>query len=218
MSVAVILPTHNEEAGVGKVIDELKKISKEWEIYVVDSCSTDRTIQIAEERGARLIQLPIRGKGIAVKEAFQEINADYLVMIDSDMTYPPSFIPQILEKLEECDVVTGSRLRGKMEKGAMSLMNRFGNAFLSLLASILYFRSISDVCTGMWGFRKSAYKSIEIRAQHLELECDMFAASARKGLKLCEIPIDYKKREGKTKLNALKYGFLDAVQLLKRRF
>ncbi|MCX6768503.1 MAG: glycosyltransferase family 2 protein [Candidatus Micrarchaeota archaeon] len=218
MSVAIILPTHNEEAGVGKVIDALRKISKEWEIYVVDSCSTDRTIQIANEKGAKVIELPIRGKGIAVKKAFQEINADYLVMIDSDMTYPPSYIPQILEKLKECDVVTGSRLRGKMEKGAMSLMNRFGNASLSLMATVVYLRPISDICTGMWGFRKSAYKSIEIRAPHLELECDMFAACARKGLKLCEIPIDYKKREGETKLNALKYGFLDAVQLLKRRF
>lgn len=220
MTVAILLPTYNEEDGVGPVIDEINKLKRnDFEVYVVDSGSTDKTIEISKEKGAKIIQLNIRGKGIAIKKAFSELEHEYIVMIDSDNTYPVSQIPEVVEKLKTCDVVIGSRFKGDIEKGAMTTMNKVGNTALSLMASVLYLCPISDVCSGMWGYDKKAYKMLaeKIEAPHLELECDMFAECAKRGFKVCEIPISYKKRAGDTKLNALKYGFLDAVQLLKKR-
>ncbi len=220
MTVAILLPTYNEEDGIGAVIDEIKKLKREdFEVFTVDSGSTDKTIAISEEKGAKIIQLGVRGKGIAIKKAFSELEHEYIVMIDSDNTYPVSQIPEVVEKLKTCDVVIGSRFKGNIENGAMSTMNKVGNTAISIAASVLYLHSISDVCSGMWGYNKKAYKMLaeRIEAPHLELECDMFAECAKRGFKICEIPIDYKKRAGETKLNALKYGFLDIMQLLKKR-
>lgn len=224
MSVAILLPTYNEEKGVSKCLDALNaKIAVEkrnWEVWVIDSCSTDKTMEIAAKKGAKTLQLPIRGKGIAMKKAFSELDADYIIMIDSDMTYPIESIPTIVAKLEDdFDVVIGSRFGGKIEEGAMSVMNKVGNTCISLAASVIYLKRTTDVCSGMWGFSKKAYKMLaeHITAPHLELECDMYAESVKRGMRLTEIPIDYAKREGETKLNALKYGILDIVQLLKKR-
>lgn len=234
-TVTILLPSYNEEKGIGKCIDQINELiadgGKEWanwKVIVVDSCSTDGTIEISKKKGAGVIQLPIRGKGIAMKEAFAKLDSDFVIMTDADATYPIAKIPEIVEKLagngtesgrDGCDVVIGSRLRGKIADGAMTPMNRFGNWGLSLFASIVYLKRITDVCSGMWGYNKKAYKMLaeRISAPHLELECDMFAECAKRGMKICEIPIDYSPREGETKLNALEYGVRDAVQLLRKR-
>ena len=217
MNIAILLPTYNEEQSIGRVIDEIKNLSNgKWRIIVVDSGSTDRTVSIAKQKKVRIIQLNVRGKGIAIKKAFEQLDNDYLIQIDCDMSYPPKEILRIVEKLEECDVVIGSRFKGDMEKGAMSIRNKFGNKCISLAASLLYLHGVSDVCSGLWGFNKKAYKSITITAKHFELECDLFAESMKKNLKVCEIPIDYKKREGETKLSAI-YGFIDMWHLFKKR-
>jgi glycosyltransferase involved in cell wall biosynthesis len=225
MKTAILLPTHNEEKGLEKCLDALNaKIAaekrKEWEVWVIDSCSTDRTMEIAKEKGAKTLQLPIRGKGIAMKKAFADLDVDAIVMIDSDMTYPIESIPEIEAKLAAgYDVVIGSRFGGKIEEGAMSTRNKIGNTCISLAASILYLHRTTDVCSGMWGFSRKTYKMLaeRITAPHLELECDMYAECVKRGMKVTEIPIDYARREGETKLDALKYGVLDILQLLKKR-
>ncbi len=201
MSIAILLPTLNEEEGIGGMIDKVREVSKgEWNVYVVDSGSTDKTVEIAKARKANLIHLEKRGKGIAVKKAFSAISEDFLVLIDADMSYSPEDINWVLGQLKACDVVLGSRFRGHIEKGAISGMNIFGNSALTAMANALYGKSVSDVCTGMWGFTKKAYKSMEIDAPHFELEVNFFTQAAKLGLKLCEVPISYQKRAGTSKL------------------
>ncbi|MFA6530237.1 MAG: glycosyltransferase family 2 protein, partial [Candidatus Micrarchaeia archaeon] len=216
-TVAILLPSYNEEKGIGKCIDQINELianggneRANWNVIVVDSCSTDGTIEISKKKGAGIIQLPIRGKGIAMKEAFTKLNTDFVIMTDADATYPIAKIPEIVERLsggngrDGCDVVIGSRMRGKIAVGAMTPMNKFGNQALSLFASVVYLKRITDVCSGMWGYNKKAYKMLSerISAPHLELECDMFAECAKRGMRICEIAIDYSPREGETKLNA----------------
>lgn len=209
MSIAILLPTLNEEASIGSVIDEVKEAGGDgWGVVVVDSGSKDRTVEIALAKGAAVIRLPMRGKGIAVRKAFREIDADYLVMIDSDRSYRPEDIRKILEKLGECDVVVGSRFKGTIEKGAMPFTNRIGNLGLNLLAGVLYGKNVSDVCSGMWGFRRATYKKFDIDAKHFELEANFFVEAVHRNLGFCEIPIGYRVREGVSKL-----GILDGVAI-----
>jgi len=201
VSVAIILPALNEEKGVGKVLDDIKRIGKgKWVPYVVDSGSEDRTVQIAKEKGARIILVGERGKALAISTAFKMVDADYLIVMDSDATYPVSAIKLFIKALRACDVVVGSRFNGSIAKGAMSMANRIGNRCLTLLGSLLYQKPISDLCSGMWGFKKHAYQALSITCRYFELEANFFSETAKKGLKLCEIPIDYAKREGETKL------------------
>lgn len=217
MKTAILLPTYNEEKNIEDVIERVRKVNKKYEIVVVDSESKDRTVEIARELGAKVISVKGRGKGRAVGVAFSKINADFLVMMDADGTYPAEKIPEFLEKLRECDVVVGSRFAGRIEEGAMKRINRIGNRMLTLLARLLYGRKITDVCSGMWGFRKEAYKRMKITAPHFELEADLFSEAVKKNMKICEVPIVYRKRGGVAKLRIVD-GVGIAFWLLKKRF
>jgi glycosyltransferase involved in cell wall biosynthesis len=222
--VSIIFPALNEEETIGKIIDEVPMEEIEGrgyraEIIVVDNASTDKTREIAQTKGARVITEPNRGKGRAIRTAFESVSSDFIFMIDADFTYPATYIPQMLEVLEgECDVVLGSRLKGQLEEGAMSKFNLVGNYILSLLASLLYGTRVSDLCTGYWGFRGEVVKSLKLDAVGFELEANMLVEIARKGYRIAEIPILYRKRPNQAKLGSLKDGFKIGRTLIRKRF
>jgi dolichol-phosphate mannosyltransferase len=216
-SVSVLLPTLNEESNIEKVIREVSSVLPDAEIVVIDGLSTDKTVEIAKRLGARIILERQKGKGVAIKKAFAEVDSDYILMIDADLTYPVGEMPRFLELLKEYDVVMGSRFKGKFEEGSMPFVNGIGNMLISLWATVLYLKPVSDICTGMWGFRKKAYKGIVITAQTFELECNMFAQSVKKGFKIIETPITYSKRGGASKVRLID-GVKDCWLLLKERF
>ena len=137
--------------------------------------------------------------------------------MDSDGTYPPEVIPDIVGKLGAgSPVVIGSRLRGSINEGAMSMANRVGNRMLSWFASFLFATPISDVCSGMWGFVSEPLKSLGLTATGFELEADLFAECALKGIPITEVPIRYDRRIGQPKLH-LHEGVRIALALLKKR-
>jgi dolichol-phosphate mannosyltransferase len=214
--LSVLLPTLNEEANIERVIREVRSTLPMAEIIVIDGLSTDKTVEVAEKLQARIILVRKKGKGAAIKEAFSQVDSDYVFMMDADLTYPTKDLPKFLEKLEEYDVVMGSRFKGHIAEGSMSLINGIGNRIICLWASVLYLKPVSDICTGMWGFRKKAYKSIEITSQTFELECNMFAQAVKKGFKIVEIPINYSRRGGTSKVQLVD-GVKDCVLLLKER-
>ncbi len=216
-SVSVLLPTLNEEESIGRTIKAVRAAVPQAEIVVIDGLSTDKTVEIAKSLGARILLEKRKGKAFAIKAAFREIDSDYAAMIDADLTYPVKDIPKFLSKLKDYDVVMGSRFKGHFEKGAMSFMNGFGNQMISLVATVLYLKPVSDVCTGMWAFRKSAYKAIQVTAYTFELECNLFAQSVKKGLRIAEVPINYARRGGMSKVQLMD-GVKDCVFLLKERF
>lgn len=217
MSITILIPTLNEEEGVGEMIDRVKEVSNnKWNICIIDSGSTDKTIEIAKLKKVQIIHVIERGKGIAVKKALQEINSDFLVLIDADMSYDPIDAHTILEKLNKYEVVLGSRFKGNIEDGSMSNTNKFGNFMLNMLANVLYFKNASDVCTGMWGFTKKAYKSMIIDAPHFDLEVNFFTQASKRKIEIGEVPISYKKRAGTSKLGIMD-GFKIALYLIKSK-
>ena len=222
--ICVILPALNEELTLGKVIDEIpcQTLDDEGyhvEVVVVDNNSTDGTRQVALAKGARVIDEPRRGKGRAVRTALASVKADFIFMLDSDYTYPALYIPEMVKILcQGHSVVIGSRLRGRREKGAMGKLNLFGNFLLSLMASILYQKRISDLCTGCWGFRGEIIPKLKLAAEGFQLEAELFTQLAKKGYRVAEIPIYYRSRAAKTKLNRIKDGIKIGKMLLARRF
>jgi len=222
--VCIVIPALNEEETIGMVIDEIPQEHMEGrgykvEIMVVDNDSTDRTRQIAEEKGAKVILEPVRGKGSAIAAAFGSINKDFVFILDADYTYPASYIPEMLQVLEEgYDVVLGSRLRGQIEKEAMTRFNLVGNHLLALLASMLYGTKISDLCTGCWGFRGAVVKDLRLDAVGFELEADLFCQIARKGCRIAEVPIHYRRRATPPKLNSIRDGLKIGKTLVRQRF
>ena len=221
-SLSILLPALNEENGVAAVMKRiprsiLKRNGLSYCVYLLDGQSTDQTRAIATKLGAEVFVQTGRGKGSAFREFVPKIKEDFTVLLDSDGTYPPEAIPELVEALgDESPVVLGSRLRGSIGEGAMSGPNYVGNLLLSRFASILFATPISDVCSGMWAFMSDRLKSLGLTANGFDLEADIFAECALRHIPILEIPIRYDRRIGEAKLR-LKEGFRIALALLKKR-
>ena len=222
--VSIILPTLNEEATVGKVIDEIQQqalAQKGYDvsILVVDGNSQDMTREIAKEKGADVIIEPGKGKGRAMQTAFQAADADFVFMVDADYTYPATYIPEMLDLLQDgSNVVIGSRLKGKIEKGAMGRLNIIGNHLLTLMANTLYRGKTSDLCTGLWGLRREILKDLKLSANGFDFEADLFIQISSRGNYITHVPIIYRRRPTKQKLHSLRDGFKIGCKLIKNRF
>lgn len=230
-NVTVILPALNEEAAVGSVIDRvparsLQRKGYQVSVWVVDGRSTDATLEIARQRGAEVYVQTGQGKGNGVRQALDHLmgrprmkGEDRLyIMLDSDGSYPPEQIGRLLDALDSgADVVLGSRFRGHIDEGAITPLNRVGNRLLSVLASLLYRVPVSDVCTGMWGFREGCLSEFQLGAHGFDLEADLFAAACAASARIAEVPVDYQPRIGTPKLVPLRTGFQIALRLLSRR-
>ena len=228
--LVILLPTRNEEEGLGEVIERVpEKIIKDKgydiRIVVVDGHSSDSTCEIAEKMGAQLIkQNGSIGKGNGVREALDLLidkksnpNGDLLIMMDADATYSPEDIPRFIEDLQDNDVVWGSRMRGKIEKYAMSPINKIGNKILSLTASILFLKRTTDLCTGYWGFKIDALKRLKLTAEGFNLEADLFGSVVNEKMITKEIPIEYAHREGQSSLKWYKDGPRIFLMTFKKR-
>ena len=219
MRVSVIVPAKNEERAIGAVIRGIRAVmGKGAEILVVDGSSTDRTVENAREADADaiVIQQEGSGKGMAVRTAIKHVTGDAIVLIDSDLTYDPHDIPRVLEPIlnDEADAVLGSRLAGKIEKGAMVTTNRLGNHLYSVLTSLRCGMRLTDPLTGLRAYKKETLAEISLTSSGFEIETELNIKSAKLGLRIVEVPISYRRRLGGTKLRV----FRDGLRILKKIF
>ncbi|KKM14065.1 hypothetical protein LCGC14_1709870 [marine sediment metagenome] len=188
--LTVILPTRNEVATIGRMIDDIRALPVDAGIVVLDYKSTDGTREVAKEKGVLLIDEPMKGKGVAVRHYFETCPQGTLVMIDADCTYPVSSITEMDTHLGgDSDVAISHRYFHK--PGAMKRLHRFGNAMLSLLASRLFRYEVFDVCSGLWGFADGVVSRFNLVSDGFTLEADLFANSMRSGAKVYQFPIRY---------------------------
>ena len=221
--VAFVIPTLNEASSIGAVldripIDDLRKEGYDTAVYVIDGLSVDNTRDLAAEKGAELILEKRKGKGAALQKAFKSVTADYVIVSDGDNTYPLEVAPEMVRLLQTHEVVIGSRLKGSIEPGAMTRLNVFGNTLLTLLARSLFNSKISDLCTGLWGYRGYVIRNLELSAKGFAIEADVFAECAGTGFDIAEIPITYGARgESHAKLSSLRDGVKIGAFLFKKR-
>ncbi len=211
MKVGILIPTLNEEESIGEVIDGFRKLGYS-RILVMDGNSTDRTREIAEEKGAEVIIQTGKGKGQAVKEAFQHMDDDVVVMIDADGTYMPEEVEKLLEPIRRgiADHVIGNRLVN-FENGAFTRLNLLGNKIINFFFRMLYGVSLHDILSGYRALTRDVYRSILIQKEGFEVETEMTVETIANGFRIAEVPVYYRKRSGKTKLNP----FLDGYRILR---
>ncbi len=203
MKISIVLPCLNEEETVGACVEAalsaVAKLGVEGEVIVVDNGSSDRSAEIARGLGAKVVQEPRMGYGNAYLRGLGEAAGDYIVIADADGTYPLEMIPRFVEPLMrgDADFVMGTRLRGKILPGAMPFSHRYiGNPLLSWVLNLLFHAGISDAHCGMRAFTSGALSKLRLRTPGMEFASEMVIEAARKGLRIAEIPIEYRPRAG----------------------
>jgi len=198
----ILIPALNEAQTVGicveKARDFLKQTCREnvaWEILVADNGSTDRTREVAEREGARVIHVPERGYGKALTAGFRAARGRFVVMADADDTYSFGDAGLFFEKLEAgYDFVIGNRFRGKIESGAMPPLHRYvGTPVLTLFAKVLFGVKIGDVNCGMRGLSRDAFLRLHLKAGGMEFATEMIAKAAALRVKTTEVPCDLRR-------------------------
>jgi len=227
VKVSVILPTINEEKGIGKTIDSInqnffKKNKWDLEIIIVDGDSKDKTQEIAKSKGAKIILEKRKGYGRAYKTGMPQATGDIIVTGDADATYPFERIHTYIQMLldENIDFITTDRF-AELGHGSMSVKHYFGNTILSLALRFLFFIKIRDSQSGMWIFKKNALEKIQPLENFNngmpfseEIKLEMFTA---KNVKSKEIPSALYTRQGKVKLESFKDGLKNLKFLFKKR-
>ena len=219
--VSVIIPTMNEEASIGEVMDAVNAAlnGMDYEVLVVDTNSKDRTREIASEKGACIIDEPRKGYGRAYKTGFERATGDYIVTLDADCTYPAEAIPELIEALENenLDFISCERMT-RMEKGAMTVGHRFGNWVLKMTMNIFFRMRFKDSQTGMWVFRRKILPALYLTSDGMALSEEIKIEAHARGFRVREMPIVYRPRKGEVKLNSWGDGTANLKFLLWKRF
>jgi glycosyltransferase involved in cell wall biosynthesis len=201
--VSVVIPAFNEELAVGETITELRSMFAatdiKAEIIVVDDGSRDRTARRAKAAGARVIQhRSNRGYGASLKTGILAASHDIIAITDADGTYPAKYLPEMLAELEQADMVVGSRTGADVN---IPLVRRPAKWFLRVMANYVAQTKIPDLNSGLRVFRRDvAMQYFAILSDQfsftttitLAMLCDKYAVSYK--------PIDYRRRQGKSKI------------------
>jgi len=201
--ISVIIPAKNEEENLAMVLkdlnDTLPKLNGfEAEVICVDDNSTDRTAEIAESFGARVVhnRLKRSGKGLALRAGFREATGDILVMLDADYSHRPEELPLFLDAITKDGVglVIGSRVVGGSEE--YTHVRALGNVFLSAALGLATRRYLSDALNGFKVFRRDVFTDFDYTSKNFEIEIEIVANTLRKGYKVVEVCSHERARAG----------------------
>ncbi len=206
--VCVLIPTLNEEESIQPVVREFKALGFE-NILVADGHSTDATVERARAAGAGIFIQSGSGKGQALKEVFEVIKEEYILLIDGDGTYLPSQATLLLEPVMKgkADHAVGNRL-GNVQGGSFKRLNMFGNRMINSFFSTIYRVHLGDILSGYRAFTTEGIRRLDLTTPGFEIESEMTIESVKKGLRIIEVPITYMPRlaGAKTKLHPFRDG------------
>lgn len=177
--ISAIIPCLNEELTLGicinKAMASFTQRGVKGEVIVGDNGSTDKSVEIAESLGARVVHQPTRGYGAALSAAAGAARGKYIIMADADDSYDWSQLDCFIDTLENgADFVMGNRFAGGIEAGAMPPLHRYlGNPVMSGIARWLYRSPIRDFHCGMRGFTREAFQKIAARSTGMEFASEM---------------------------------------------
>jgi glycosyltransferase involved in cell wall biosynthesis len=209
--VSVIIPTHNEAGAIERVLTDLSS-DLTTEVIVVDSNSTDGTLEIAARMGARVVQEPRRGYGRACLTGLAAANSpDVVVFLDGDYSDRPSELPILLAPIIEgrADITLGSRLHSRNSAAALPWHQVFGNRLAASLIRFLYGLNISDLGP-FRAARADVLRAIALEEMTYGWAVEMILKGALAGFRVVEVPVSYHPRIGKSKISGTLKGTVGA--------
>jgi Glycosyl transferase family 2 len=195
LDVSVVIPCLNEANSLAFCIDKatvaFRSAGLKGEVLVADNGSTDGSIAIAEKHGARVLPVPQRGYGSALRNGIAAAHGEFIIMGDADDSYDFSEVPKFVAKLREgYDLVMGNRFRGEIKPGAMPPLHKyFGNPGLTTLLNLFFHSGVGDVYCGMRGFTRALAQKLDVRSTGMEFALEMVIKAAQMHARITEIPI-----------------------------
>lgn len=212
VDISVVMPCLNEEQSVGWCVERawrgIERAGLRGELVVCDNGSFDRSVEVAERAGARVVHQPKRGYGLAYLTGIEASVGRIIVIGDSDSSYDFLELDRLIAPLfDGYDYVLGSRLAGTILPGAMPFINRyFGVPALTGVLNRLFGLHTTDAHSGLRAFTRSAYEQMGLRCEGMEFASEIVISAARAGLRVTEVPITYHPRVGDSKLHRWRDG------------
>jgi glycosyltransferase involved in cell wall biosynthesis len=198
IELSVVLPCLNEAETLATCIKKargsMEALGVEGEIVVADNGSTDGSQSIAEALGARVVPVPERGYGAALRTGIAAAEGRFVIMADADDSYALDDLGPFVEALRGgADLVMGNRFAGGIEPGAMPALHRYlGNPVLSWVGRLFFRVPINDFHCGMRGFRRDRIMGLGLTTVGMEFASEMVVRSAINGLTITEVPTTLK--------------------------
>lgn len=193
--LSIVIPCLNEEKTLPIVIKKglksIERLGLDGEVLIADNGSIDNSVAIAKKEGARVVHCPEKGYGSALTCGFASVYGDYVIMGDADDSYNFEEIDDFIKYLDEgYDLVMGTRLKGRIEKGAMPFLHRYiGTPILTKILNLLFGTKISDCNCGMRGIRKDSFEGLKMESSGMEFASEMIIRASMMRFSIKEIPI-----------------------------
>ena len=191
MHVCLLLPAYNEAKTIGQIVREASEFVND--ILVIDDGSVDKTAQIAEEAGGKVIKHSTNlGKGMALRTGFDYVSQkgyDLIATMDSDGQHQPSDLPRFIDyfKNNKPDIIIGARIHDRIK---MPRHRRFNNWLVSSVGSVLCGQEVKDFQSGFRLIRTEVLRSVELHTERYETESELLIKAGRIGFKIQSIPIN----------------------------
>jgi glycosyltransferase involved in cell wall biosynthesis len=218
--IDVIIPAYNEEKAIEEVLREIP-MNLVRHVVVANNGSSDSTAEVAEKNGAIVVHEPRKGYGQACLTALEklkefDLKPDVVVFMDGDHSDYPEEMPHLLQPIKEgkADMVIGSRALGNRERGSMTIPQLFGNWLATSLMRLLFGARYTD----LGPFRAIRYDkllALEMRDRNFGWTVEMQIKAAKHGMKYCEVPVNYRRRIGVSKVSGTVKGtFMAGYKIL----
>jgi hypothetical protein len=194
LELTILMPCLDEAATVavcvGKARAFLARAGVEGEVLVADNGSRDGSPELAAAAGARVLRVPERGYGAALRAGIEAARGRYVVMGDADDSYDFSRLEDFLARLREGhQLVMGNRFRGGIRKGAMPALHRYlGNPVLSFIGRLFFRTRVGDFHCGLRGFERAAALALDLRTPGMEFASELVVKASLAGWRITEVP------------------------------
>lgn len=212
-NIAVLIPCFNEAVTIQRVVEDFHSVLPEATIYVYDNGSNDATAQVAKAAGAVVRHEWHRGKGNVVQRMFNEIEAEYYVIVDGDATYEANDVLKLLPPVHSgrVDMVVGNRL-DRPDPHSLTLAHRLGNRLFVLILNSLFRAHFKDIFSGFRVMNRMFVKNVPLIARNFEVEAELTLYALEKGYNIGEQPVAYRARPAGSTSKLRAFG--DGIKIL----
>lgn len=220
--ISIVIPTLDEEDTIAEIIEGCKPYGDE--ILVVDGHSRDRTREVAENLGVKVILDNKKGKGEALRHVVNFVNGNIIVFIDADGSHDPKDIPKLVEPIikDEADHVSGSRLIGgssELHGGFDECFRLMGSSFITACINWRFKVKLSESQNGFRAIKTDIIKQLGLEENITTIEQEMIMKTLKKGFRMAEVPShEYERKKGYSKISLKKVWFRYVYTLVKYLF